>query len=333
MVGKRPGKSGEENSLQQVSGGGIMRNRAFLILVGGFIVSIWSKSVSASVDLARFAADSTYGIQIEWVTDSEVNNMGFDIYRSLDQGGEYTKANIEIIPGRGKSDIPCTYRFADDGATHYDSTYWYKLQDISLGGDSSWHGPISATLGNYSPSEVWLGGSTPNPYYIEIGGGIRFRYGVPQRSFRNLVVCDTTGDTVRILVEKVHGAGWFLALWDVKDEYGVQVPEGFYDYILSSGTGIDITKRLQVIGAAGVEEAQDTKILPFAKVYPNPFYTHIKIFDREGEIEIYDPSGRLIRRTNNDIWNGKDSSGEEVESGIYFLKARGYKPVKVVKLK
>jgi len=33
------------------------------------------------------------------------------------------------------------------------------------------------------------------------------------------------------------------------------------------------------------------------------------------------------------IWNGKDLSGKEVQSGVYFLKAKGYKPVKVVKLR
>jgi hypothetical protein len=43
--------------------------------------------------------------------------------------------------------------------------------------------------------------------------------------------------------------------------------------------------------------------------------------------EIYDLGGRLVEKT------GGNTIGKGLEAGIYFLKAKGYEPVKMIKLK
>ncbi len=95
----------------------------------------------------------------------------------------------------------------------------------------------------------------------------------------------------------------------------------------------------------GVEESQTLNVtISKLKVHPNPFTTSITITlsthsaqeyestNAQGKkIEIYDLSGRLVKSfplTTNHL-----SLGTDLQPGIYFLKANGYKPVKVVKLK
>ena len=73
--------------------------------------------------------------------------------------------------------------------------------------------------------------------------------------------------------------------------------------------------------------------LKVLEVYPNPFHARTKIYGTNAQVGIYSLSGRLVGRTNNSIWNGRDSDGKEVQSGIYFLKAKGYNPVKIMKLR
>ncbi len=67
------------------------------------------------------------------------------------------------------------------------------------------------------------------------------------------------------------------------------------------------------------------------KVYPNPF-NHTLNIRGSYEVKVYDVSGKFIDEVQH-TWNGKDSKGNIVPPGIYFLKFND-KPVgKVVKVR
>ena len=82
----------------------------------------------------------------------------------------------------------------------------------------------------------------------------------------------------------------------------------------------------------------DTPITTYrlAQNYPNPFNPSTTIsyqIPKSGRVElsIYDVSGRLVRKLVNEYkseglhtaeWNGKDSSGRSVSSGIYFYRMK-----------
>ena len=87
------------------------------------------------------------------------------------------------------------------------------------------------------------------------------------------------------------------------------------------------------VGIEETEDANSKEQNSKLKAFPNPFLKYISIYGTENQVEIYDFSGSLVETTNKGIWNGKDAHGNEVESGIYFLKSKGCKPVKVVKLR
>lgn len=83
-------------------------------------------------------------ILIQWSTESEVGNAGFNIYRADFEDGEYVKINDSLIPAEGTPTQGSAYQFTDENVQNR-KTYYYKLEDIDLNGTSTLHGPVNAT--------------------------------------------------------------------------------------------------------------------------------------------------------------------------------------------
>jgi hypothetical protein len=81
---------------------------------------------------------------LTWSTESEIDNAGYNLYRSTSGDGEYTKINNSLITARGSSVRGASYEFVD-GDVQNRKTYYYKLEDIDLNGTSTFHGPVSET--------------------------------------------------------------------------------------------------------------------------------------------------------------------------------------------
>ena len=97
------------------------------------------------VNLSFFTVTpSNEKVFIQWSTETEIDNAGFNIYRAGAEDGEYIKINEALIPAEGSSTQGAAYEFIDTDLKNR-KTYWYKLEDIDLGGNSTLHGPISAT--------------------------------------------------------------------------------------------------------------------------------------------------------------------------------------------
>ena len=97
------------------------------------------------INLASFTATPKFSkVIIQWDTESEIDNAGFNIYRSESENGEYTKINAALIPAQGSSTQGASYEFIDNDVQNR-ITYYYKLEDIDLNGTSTMHGPVSAT--------------------------------------------------------------------------------------------------------------------------------------------------------------------------------------------
>jgi hypothetical protein len=97
------------------------------------------------INLSSFTATPKAGeIILEWSTESEIDNAGFNIYRAESVDGNYTKINTSLIPAQGSSTQGASYEFTDTNLQNR-KTYYYKLEDIDLNGTSTMHGPVSAT--------------------------------------------------------------------------------------------------------------------------------------------------------------------------------------------
>jgi hypothetical protein len=110
---------------------------------------------TTAVTLSSFTATGYDGeVLLEWQTASELNNLGFHLYRATSETGPYERITASVIPGLGSSPEGARYRYVDPGLTN-GATLYYKLEDIETTGNTKQHGPVSATpeAGAETPAE------------------------------------------------------------------------------------------------------------------------------------------------------------------------------------
>ena len=110
------------------------------------------------VKLASFTATGIGGVvKVQWVTKTEIDNRGFNLYRSTKKDGAYFKLNQEIIPGLLSSVFGRAYTYYDKGLVK-GRIYYYKLEDIDLSGKSTLHGPVKVEwMGNSNSGRLPFG--------------------------------------------------------------------------------------------------------------------------------------------------------------------------------
>ncbi len=88
------------------------------------------------VQLSHFRPDRTETgtVVINWTTESEVDNAGFNILRGQTRTGEFKVINAQLIPGAGTTAERNTYTWTDTTAKP-NLVYYYQIEDVSLGGD------------------------------------------------------------------------------------------------------------------------------------------------------------------------------------------------------
>ena len=87
------------------------------------------------VSLSKFRPErlDSGEIVVRWITESELNNAGFNILRSDARDGEFTKLNTKLIAGQGTTSERTVYSFPDTSAKP-NVVYYYQIQDVSLDG-------------------------------------------------------------------------------------------------------------------------------------------------------------------------------------------------------
>jgi hypothetical protein len=111
------------------------------------VLAIQVSALMAAVVLARFeaAAQADNTIRVEWETGSEINTVGFRLYRNETGAGGAWDGAIHTATA-GNSPTGQTYAYID-AAVQAGVTYYYQLEDISVEGASTFHGPVSAGIG------------------------------------------------------------------------------------------------------------------------------------------------------------------------------------------
>ncbi len=93
-----------------------------------------SKSNPLPVNLSVFTVNVVSGnTVIKWVTESELNNAGFDVLRCQSGAGNYKVLNAKLIPGAGTTGKRSSYMFTDMTAIP-GVVYYYQLVDVSYSG-------------------------------------------------------------------------------------------------------------------------------------------------------------------------------------------------------
>lgn len=113
-----------------------------------------------AVTLAAFDAQPYgNGILVSWETVSEANNAGFNLYRAEDEAGPRTLLAYLPSPLPGSTQ-GASYSYEDPDLSA-GQTYWYWLEDVSLSGATTLHGPVMATA--QAPTAVTVGALRASP--------------------------------------------------------------------------------------------------------------------------------------------------------------------------
>jgi hypothetical protein len=181
--------------------------------------------ISLPVQLASFKVIANEeNNNIIWVTESETNTMGFNIYRSDKESGYYRKINEEFISGAGNSSCRQEYIFVDNRLIN-NVHYWYKLEDIAYNGETKMHGPVSSPFLQRSHIQDYqLYHNYPNPF----NPVTNIRYHLPEDCDVAVTVYDLKGNLIKKLVQQSQKSGTYSLQWDGSREDGVIVPSGVY---------------------------------------------------------------------------------------------------------
>ncbi len=197
------------------------------------------------VELSAFHTAAKEGeVVLSWTTESELNSLGFFIYRSVTAENGYERLNSHIIAAAGFCVERRDYSFVDDSVQPH-VTYFYKLHQLDKSGTGRWFGPVSVTVTEQhraTPGEFALYQNYPNPF----NPSTTIRYDIAEESFVTLEIFDITGKRVRSLVQSTKAPGTFEAVWDASDSMGKMVPNGTYLCLLQAGT-IQLVNKLMVL--------------------------------------------------------------------------------------
>ena len=172
------------------------------------------------VELLAFNA-SVIGSDVEllWSTASELNNMGFEIERSID--GPDNFVTIGFVGGKGSSTEINHYSFTDHPHVSGINQLYYRLKQIDFDGTFSYSDVVNVSYD--VPAEFVLGQNYPNPF----NPSTTISYFVPQESFVSLKVYDFLGREVMTLVNETRAVGSYEISFDASS-----MPSGTYFYTL-----------------------------------------------------------------------------------------------------
>lgn len=178
-------------------------------------------------------------VLLKWRTESEVHNIGFNVYRSNTKYGQYKK--IGWVDGTGDSVVPIDYQFIDE-YVHPGKTYFYYIEDIDILGQRNRSDIVQvtpdtsqATIDTQAKMFALLQ-NFPNPFNAETW----VPYQLAKDSDVFIYIYDVRGQIVRTITLGWQPAGYYVpkmraAYWDGKSNLGERVASGLYFYTLRAG--------------------------------------------------------------------------------------------------
>lgn len=186
---------------------------------------------SLPVTLTSFEAKGDYSkVTLNWLTVSEVGNLGFNIYRSIKGLNNWQKINADLIPGQGNSSSETNYEYIDSDVVS-GRTYSYQLESVSINGVAEVLKTVEASIP--VPKEYALFNNYPNPF----NPATHIKFQLPEYQSVKLAIYDMKGRLVSTLLNNVvYDAGEHVVTWDATDNLGRRVASGMYFYRFSAGS-------------------------------------------------------------------------------------------------
>jgi hypothetical protein len=235
----------------------ILTEESFHGWPGGSYTGQWAAAMGANIQftieeddplpiqLSSFIAESGKScVFIRWITESEINLAGFEIFKSSHKENGYIstsdyKFNPDLL-GHGNSSIKHEYLYIDHNVL-IGQSYWYYLVDVALNGQRTFHGPVHVYvtdskglkyLSSQIPNKMILYPNFPNPF----NSRTVIRFGIPHvnhaQNTITLAIYNSSGQKIRALYRGEISEGLFEIVWDGNSENGLAVSSGIYFVVL-----------------------------------------------------------------------------------------------------
>ena len=186
---------------------------------------------------------------IHWSTQSETDNMGWFVYRNVEEDFATSEKVSEFIEGHGTTTQQQSYVFEDIiQNTEVSDTYYYWLESIDYSGIINHYDkvailtiPDNSNSGNQSvlvPERFGLLQNEPNP----VVHSTRIAFNLTETSMVDLNVYNLKGQLVNSLYSGVTSK--HTIMWDGKDEQDKELENGVYFYNLIVNGKVEDTKKL-----------------------------------------------------------------------------------------
>lgn len=185
------------------------------------------------VELVSFSAEVySNDVNLSWITATEVNNYGFEILRSLNDGS-HNWQSIGFVAGHGNSTEFQNYSFTDIQVPI--GTYSYRLKQLDYNGNSTLLKIVEVNV--LPPGNFVLMQNYPNPF----NPVTRIAFSIAESNRTSLTVTDVIGNEIALLLDEVIPAGSYDLNFDASN-----LPSGVYFYTLQSGS-VSITKKMVLL--------------------------------------------------------------------------------------
>ncbi len=304
-------------------------------------------------------------VKLSWSKNTELNVVGYNIFRSEIHGQSYFKINADLIQDSTYLDLNIQngliyyYVITSVNDIQLESSYSQEvsampgIKDIfeaedAVFGDGSSHD--SNHDGFYGTGFINFPSSGGYVEFTNVSGGdnggdftLRFRYALGNTDRSGLLEINNTQKNVTM-----KGTGdW--ANWLMTD-VAITLMSGSDNVIRFQSTGQDFGNLDRIIllpykteEPSYVQSVNEPKEFLFQN-YPNPFNSKTVIqyeVSQSGfvSLQILDMMGHTVSKLINQkqqpghyqaVWNGKDDTGKSVNSGIYFyvMETGNYRNIK-----
>jgi hypothetical protein len=188
------------------------------------------------VELSSFAAKvlKGVGIQLNWRTETEVNNYGFEVQKSEDRSQETEWNDIAFVEGHGNSNSPKEYSFIDNVIS---GKYSYRLKQIDTDGSFEYSKIIEVDAGSI-PGVLVLEQNYPNPF----NPSTKIKFAIAETQKAELKVFDILGNEVAVLFNGIADGGKVY-----ESEFNAtSLSSGIYFYRLETDSRVENRKMLLV---------------------------------------------------------------------------------------
>ncbi len=197
------------------------------------------------VELSSFTAlvSAQMFVNLQWTTESETNNQGFNVLRSNDGIlANAVQVNVGMITGTNTTTTH-NYSFVDH-EIEAQNAYYYWLEMVNFDGTSNFSNYVMVNTTNTAPvipTTTMLKNAYPNPFNSNHSTTIGLD--VKNGETATLTIYNVRGQIVKTYSKE---AGSHQISWNGLDENGTACGSGIYFYKLSTES-MNITKKMMIV--------------------------------------------------------------------------------------